>query len=931
MTSNNETDPKSLPVDVAVIGAGYWGKNHVRNFAQLGVLSHICEADQRTAAKFAIEYPDITCGKTFDQILETESINAVVIATPAVTHFELASKALRAGKDVLVEKPMALTVRDGEELLNISEKTGRILMVGHILLYHPAVVELKRILDTGELGKIQYIQSNRLSMGKVRSEENILWSFAPHDVSTILYLLGETPEKIYATGYCHLQHDVEDVTISVLDFPSGVGAHIYVSWMNPFKEQRLVIMGDKKMAVFEDSRPDKRLRIFNNSFEWICRRPSPVKGTETVIDFEESEPLANECRHFVECVATQRRPRSDGREGLEVLRVLHDCYASMKKQASHREDPKKASPETKFLGHETAIIDDGAEIGAGTSIWHFSHIMRDARIGENCRIGQNCFVGQGVRIGNNCKIQNNVSIYEGIVIEDHVFCGPSMVFTNVYNPRCEIPRMNELRNTLVKQGATIGANATIRCGAVLGKYSFIGAGAVVLNDVPNYALMAGNPASRVGWMCRCGVRLHTEPDSQDQFYCSSCNSKYHLEGEDMIVPNQNRQSIKAVPLLDLKRQYLSIKAELDNAISDVVASQRFIGGPQVDALEEEARTYCGVKHAIGVSSGTDALLLSLMSLGIGPGDEVITTPFTFFATVGSILRLGAKPVFADIDPLTFNLDPKKVSPLLTDKTRAIIPVHLFGQCTDMDPLLEMTRNRGIAVIEDAAQAIGSQYKGKMAGALGTLGCFSFFPSKNLGAFGDGGMVITNDDKLADKIKILKNQGAKPKYYHILLGGNFRLDAIQAAVLRVKLKCLDQWSEKRRYNADYYTKKFSELGLTGVDVVPPRIVFEKHVFNQFVIRADRRDSLREFLTSRGIGTEIYYPYPMHLQACLKKVKHQLGDFPETERACDSVLALPIYPELEEAQMDFVISHINEFYELESLAEDTSLMAQYALGV
>jgi dTDP-4-amino-4,6-dideoxygalactose transaminase len=371
-------------------------------------------------------------------------------------------------------------------------------------------------------------------------------------------------------------------------------------------------------------------------------------------------------------------------------------------------------------------------------------------------------------------------------------------------------------------------------------------------------------------------------------------------------------TITSVPLLDLKGQYQSIKAEIAEAMNKVLESQYFILGPEVEALEKEIAQYCGCRYAIGVSSGTDALLVALMALGVGPGDEVVTTPFTFFATVGSILRVSAEVRFADIAPDTFNIEPSALERSITPRTKAIMPVHLFGQAADMGPILEIARKHGIPVIEDAAQAIGAEYNGQRAGSMGIAGCFSFFPSKNLGAFGDGGIVTTNDKALAERMRILRNQGSEPKYYHKLLGGNFRLDALQAAVLRVKLKYLDSWTEKRRVNAAYYTKRFQELGLAGDEIIPPAVVRERHIFHQYVIRAKNRDGLRDFLASRKVATEIYYPIPAHLQECIKHMLFKQGDFPVSEQVSAEVLALPIFPELSLEQKEYVISVINEFY-------------------
>lgn len=368
----------------------------------------------------------------------------------------------------------------------------------------------------------------------------------------------------------------------------------------------------------------------------------------------------------------------------------------------------------------------------------------------------------------------------------------------------------------------------------------------------------------------------------------------------------------SVPLLDLKGQYQALKPDIDAAIGRVVESQYFINGPEVAGLEEEVAEYCGASHCIGVSSGSDALLVALMALNVGPGDEVITTPYTFFATVGAIRRLGATPVFVDIDPVSYNINPEAVAGQITDRTKAIIPVHLYGQCAEMGPILDVAGRRGIPVIEDAAQAIGSEYHGRRAGSMGTVGCFSFFPSKNLGAFGDGGAVTTNDSALADRIRILRNHGAQPKYYHKFVGGNFRLDAIHAAVLRVKLKHLDDWTASRQNNAAFYDAAFAELGLPTETLSTPTVVQSRHIFNQYVLRSDRRDALMAHLKANGIGCEIYYPLSLHEQDCFSDLGYDHGDFPESERAAASTLAIPIYPELTDPQKQAVVNAVAEFY-------------------
>jgi len=362
-----------------------------------------------------------------------------------------------------------------------------------------------------------------------------------------------------------------------------------------------------------------------------------------------------------------------------------------------------------------------------------------------------------------------------------------------------------------------------------------------------------------------------------------------------------------VPLLDLKAQYATIKGEILAAVSEVLESQRCIGGPKVAELEDKIAAISDCKFAVGVSSGTDAILNCLMSLDIGTGDEVITTPFTFFATVGCIARTGAKPVFVDIDPKTYNIDPQFIEAAVTAKTRAIMPVHLFGQMADMDPIVEVAKKHNIAVIEDAAQSITGTYKGRKAGSIGTVGCFSFFPSKNLGGIGDGGMIVTNDEQLYNRLFIMRDHGSKPKYCHKYVGGNFRLDPIQAAALSVKLPHLDEWSQARRRNAAYYDKKFATTAVKTPYISPDCVT----IYNQYCIRVPRRNELKDYLQENNIGCEIYYPVPMHLQECFGYLGYKRGDLPESEKAANEVLAIPIYPELTDDQKQCVVNCVQEF--------------------
>ncbi len=380
----------------------------------------------------------------------------------------------------------------------------------------------------------------------------------------------------------------------------------------------------------------------------------------------------------------------------------------------------------------------------------------------------------------------------------------------------------------------------------------------------------------------------------------------------------------SVPLLDLKAQYASIREEIDVAVMEVLESQHFILGPKVKQLEESIAEYSQCAHGIGVASGTDALLISLMSEGVGEGDEVITTPYTFFATAGCIVRTGAKPVFVDVDPVSCNMDPSLLEAAITPRTKALIPIHLYGQMVEMDPLMEIADGHGIAVIEDAAQAIGSEYKGRRAGSIGQYGCFSFFPSKNLGGAGDGGMVVTHDKKRAEMLEILRVHGGRPKYYHKFIGGNFRLDALQAAVLQVKLNHLDEWSDGRKVNAETYRRRFTEAGLViesasegkleGLEgvVLPVVLPERRHIYNQFIIRSDRRDQLIEHLRGKQIGVEIYYPVPLHMQECFAYLGYREGDFPHSEAAARETLALPIYPELTEEMQGEVVEAVADFF-------------------
>ncbi|MHC1727624.1 MAG: Gfo/Idh/MocA family oxidoreductase [Syntrophobacteraceae bacterium] len=547
---------------IAVIGSGYWGRNLVRNYHQLGALRAVCDRNDSILGQMKEQYPGIDACLALNDLLSRKDIQGVIVATPAETHFNLAREILLAGKHLYVEKPLVLDEAEAQELIYLAAERRLTLMVGHLLQYHPAFVRLKEMVADGQLGRINYIYSHRLNLGKIRREENILWSFAPHDISMILSLAGESPESVLATGGNYLHSRIADVTTTHLEFPSGLRAHIFVSWLHPFKVQQLIVVGDRKMAVFDDTQPWKeKLLLYPHEINWCNHVPVPTRSEPEYVDIQPAEPLRLQCEHFLTCMVNGQEPVTDGWEALRVLRVLNAGQHSLNRNGarirfgqstatrSHGQtadahevqvrtvsDTKPGTDPQPYFVHETAVIDEGVSIGAGSKIWHFSHLLSGTRLGERCNVGQNVVIGPDVIIGNGCKIQNNVSVYKGVTLEEDVFCGPSMVFTNVFNPRAHIRRMEELRTTIVRKGATLGANCTVVCGVTIGRYAFAGAGSVVTTDIPDHALFAGNPARRIGWICACGEKL--DPDLR----CSACGTLY-CKSTPGLAPAQplNRQ------------------------------------------------------------------------------------------------------------------------------------------------------------------------------------------------------------------------------------------------------------------------------------------------------------------------------------------------------------------------------------------------------
>jgi len=524
--SNNSTMKNKK--NIAVIGAGNWGKNLIRNYFELGALVAVCDKRPQALEEVHKLYPSCETYPSLKDVLSHSDVEAIIIATPAETHFIHAREALLSGKHVFVEKPMTLAEKDAEEMIRLAQEHQRILMVGHLLQHHPVFAKLKQIAVSGELGRINYIYSHRLNLGKIRREENILWSFAPHDISMIIALAGEEPESVLATGGNYLHKKIADVTTTHLEFSSGLKAHIFVSWLHPFKDQKLVVVGDRKMAVFDDTLPwEEKLLIYPHTVKWEHNIPVPTKGIPERIAVPYAEPLKLECEHFLDCIKNNKQPLTDGAEGLRVLRVLNaaECSLNENGQRINLQNKQAIAEEKATTGfiHPTASIDERVEIGPRTKIWHFSHVLSNTKIGQNCSIGQNVVIGPDVAVGDGCKIQNNVSVYKGVTLSDDVFCGPSVVFTNVINPRSEIRRMSEVKPTLVKKGATLGANSTIVCGHTIGSYAFVAAGAVVTKDVLDHALIAGNPARQMGWVCQCGHKLNAKHQ------CPACGNKYKMK------------------------------------------------------------------------------------------------------------------------------------------------------------------------------------------------------------------------------------------------------------------------------------------------------------------------------------------------------------------------------------------------------------------
>ena len=489
---------------LGLTGGGAWGVNLVREFNKIGVLNTICEINETLLDKYRIQYPNINLTTNFEEMLNNPDITAICVSLPAHLHYSFGKRVLEAKKDLYVEKPITLDVAEAEDLLRLSRENNCIMMVGHLLHYHPAVEAIKEIVKSGKIGKIKNIVSNRLNLGTFRVQENVLWSFAPHDISVILSLCGnKLPESVNCFGQCNITPGIHDITNTIFQI-DDIYVNINVNWLSPFKDQKMTIICEKGMLLFDDMEQTDKLKLYDNYLTSGSSSLNSVPvanktvGQVVLLDLSES-PLLRECKHFVECCQMRRNPLTDGDEAIRVLTVLNMCSDKLKPVMSIPVEPK-----LDYFVHESSIVDKGAKIGTDTKVWHWSHICKTAEIGSECNIGQNCYIA-GI-LGSGCKVQNNVSLYLGVECEDNVFLGPSCVLTNDLNPRCGTPKHGHYVKTYIETGATIGANATIRCGIRIGKHSLIGAGATVVKDVEPYAIMVGNPAKRIGIIDEYGNR-----------------------------------------------------------------------------------------------------------------------------------------------------------------------------------------------------------------------------------------------------------------------------------------------------------------------------------------------------------------------------------------------------------------------------------------
>lgn len=926
-TTPSTMSAPTLPVAtrVAVVGVGEWGANVAREFSSMGALAAVVDVDDARAAAAATLHR--VPALDWQAVLRDPNIHAVAIASSARSHCALATAALEAGKHVLVEKPLGLSLQEGERVARAAREAGRRVVVGHIFQYHPAFAKMKELVRGGRLGAVRHIYSSRLSPGRVRSEESALWSLAPHDISMILSLVGgEAPGRVTAVETCQLRPLVADAVMASLRFPSGVDAQINVSWMHPEKERKLAVIGEAGSLIFDDTKDWSQKLVFSPCrFTPTADGEKPSLSTEGMefITCAAAKPLTEECSRFVECIQRDEASPTDLEEGLAVLRVLEaidEALALNRSATTSAAASVAATPQTETESveagctiHETAVVDTPAEVGGGTQIWHFSHVLAGARIGRDCNIGQNVMVGRDVRIGDRCKVQNNVSIYEAVTLEDGVFCGPSCVFTNVTTPRAEIERKSEFRRTVVRRGATVGANATVLCGLEIGAYAMVGAGAVVTKPVAAYSLVVGNPARHIGWVGRAGERLGAD------MVCPRTGERYVLTDGRVQVVQLSKTALGPVPLIDLSTQRRRIQANLDRRMGDVLSRGDFIGGTEVGELEQRLSRYTGASHAVACASGTDALTLALLALGLRPNDAVLVPAFTFVASVEPVALLGAVPIFLDVEPESLTVDASLVGAGVQAATDAglrpvgIIAVDIFGHPADYQALHAQAAEHGLWIIADAAQSFGASVGGAKVGSLATVTTTSFFPSKPLGCYGDGGAALTDDPALAQAMRSLQHHGrGRDKFHSHRVGVNSRLDTLQAAVLLAKMDVFADEVDARQKVAAAYRELLSEgVGdALRVPAVRPGCV---SAWASYTIRCRRpgsRDTIQQRLQDAGVSTAVYYPMPVNAMDAYSAFPVANGSCPVAESAGGQVLSLPMHPYLELETQEGISSIIRE---------------------
>ena len=974
------------PLRIGVIGLGQWGPNHVRNLSILDgcEVVRICDAAQARVAKMRKLFPGIEGTTDPTAVTGADDLDAVVVATPVQSHYPLVRAALVAGKDVLCEKPLAMNSTEATELCDLARERGRILMVGHIFLYNPSALHLKESIERGELGEnlLHGRRPNESRAGPKRRRRDVR-SREPRYLDLQFPSWGQAGDRGSGRS-AFLQKGIEDIGFLTLSYPGGVICHVHTSWLNPRKVRQLTVVGDGKMAVWDDMDNIEPVRYFDKGvmpdayasfgeFHMILR-----DGVITTPKVKLFEPLARQDQEFVDCLRSRRSPAASGNFGADVCvswkrrasrsamkggsplsgthEESHGRHHPRRETGGPRrpdmsgEDPIVAFPALSVIvpayneerdleasvralrktldeikkPAEIIIVDDGSKDRTGIIADSLAVLVREVRVYHQANKGIGGAFSAGAvlargeylmlwpvdmpatpadfapylehfgeadvivgcrrkRVGYNPLMRLNAWIYPRLVKLLFRLRVRDVNWIHAYR------RSAFVRIRLTQQGIPMLAETLVRLRDAGATFEEV--------DVEMKARRQGVPSAsrpRIMWETLTGL------------------SPFGTPGRWSVRRNRRRNHVLTakVSFQDIPLQIRSLKAEIDEAIDGVLAHGGFILGPEVARFESEWAPACRTSHAIGVASGTDALHLILRALGIGPGDEVILPANTFVATAEAVSHSGASPVLVDCRLDDYLIDTAAAESAVTKRTRAIIPVHLYGQPANMDPLVRLASRQGLAVIEDAAQAhLATLADGRVCGSLGTAAAFSFYPGKNLGAFGDAGAVTTNDESVADRIRLLRNLGSVVKYHHDLVGYNSRLDSIQAAVLSVKLRHLPAWNESRQQAVTWYREALS--GLAGL-ILPSKAPWTgTHAYHVFVVRiVDRdRDAVARSLADRGVQTVVHYPVPIHLQKAYASLGLGAGAFPAAEKAARSVLSLPLFPEITRSQIEYVAESLH----------------------